>query len=96
MEPKGFESRDRVADPLYTYISRLDFYRDLKETQQSIKRNIENDDVEVPTLEKQDSANNVPLKFLSKTSYMDVWSRLFLYEARAQILKAKLEESKEQ
>ena len=83
-----------VVDELHEYISRLDFYNDLKETEQSIKRNIEYDDItDPPTLEKQDSANNLPLKFLTETSYVDVWKRLFLYEARAQILKAKLEES---
>jgi hypothetical protein len=39
-----------AADELHEYISRLDFYKDLKETEQSIKRNIEYDDVDIPTL----------------------------------------------
>lgn len=34
-----------AVDELHEYISRLDFYRDLRETEQSIKRNIEYDDV---------------------------------------------------
>jgi hypothetical protein len=38
-------------DELHEYISRLDFYKDLKETEQSIRRNIEYDDnAELPTL----------------------------------------------
>mgnify|MGYP001024022943 FL=1 len=94
VEPPANVGNSLVVDELHEYISRLDFYNDLRETEQSIKRNIEYDDIaDPPTLEKQDSANNLPLKFLTETSYVDVWKRLFLYEARAQILKAKLEES---
>lgn len=44
------EGSNLPVDELHEYISRLDFYKDLKETEQSIKRNIEYDDVEVPTL----------------------------------------------
>lgn len=91
MEPIVPEASSNPAvDELHEYVSRLDFYKDLKETEQSIKRNIEYDDVDIPTLEKQDSAINVPLKFLTESSYTDVWRKLFLYEARGQILKAKL------
>lgn len=76
------------TEKLYSYLTKLDFYKDFGTKSEDAQRNQEKDNLEAePQLERQESIDNVPLSFPSPSTYVDTWKKLFFIEARAQVVK---------